>query len=102
MEKLTAPGFEEVDEPLVVARVSQVEGCTAAFATAGTEAVQLTVELPETLTRNDPCVLPGAVPATVRNCDPEGFSVIVGLDESSRVTETLADPADEVIVIVLW
>jgi hypothetical protein len=65
------------------------------------DAVQFAGALPETATRNDPLVFPGALPAVDWNCTPAGPRLIVKLPEISSETGTLTGPAADMIVIAL-
>jgi hypothetical protein len=95
MVKLTMPGLAAVELPLAVFSVSQP-------APGSSVAVQFTVGLPFTLTRNDPFGLPGAPPADIWNCAPAGFSVMVVFWATASVTGTVAEPAEVLTSTLLW
>ena len=80
--------------PLAVFSVSQL-------APGSTVAVQLTVELPVTLTSNDPFGLPGSEPASALKIVPEGLSVMVALGVTSTVTGTVTVSTDVTTVTLL-
>ena len=68
--KLTVPGVALEAVPDGVVTLSQ-------FAPGNTDALQLMVDVPVTLNRNEPVVLPAALPACKWNCVPAGFKFIV-------------------------
>src|SRR5580658_7140980 len=94
IEKLTVPGFADVEVPLKVFNVSQL-------APGSCVALQLTVELPETATRKEPFELPGEEPNACWNWVPAGLRVMVGFCARSSVRGTLTEPADVFTRMVL-